>query len=502
MVPDDFFSLSFDIMCVLDAQGGLTRVNPAFENVLGYTQDKTLLQTLIHYVHPEDTSFVAAALDAAITSHAAYSFAARFRCTDDSHKWLFWTLTPQPQGLIYAVARDITPLKQIEETEAERNILAEALLDTVYAINSSLSLDQVLKRILSNIGKVVAYTYVYVILIEEEYAYIAGHQSMVPSQHMEKLIPSVRLHVNERHYLHMMATTGNTVIVSDIQQDPKWKSVPGFDLSGAYIGTPIIVEEEVIGFLNVINAKRDFFTRLHAQQLKTFASHVGIAIQNARLYEQAQTAAVLEERQRLARELHDSVNQNLFAAIGLADLIPKAFVKKPEKVVSYAADISQLTRGALAQMRMILLELYPEALVKTPLQDLLQYLCNALTGSTSVVVNFVSTGNVLLSEESQLAYYRIAQEALHNIETHADATRVSVKLTQYDDEITLVIHDNGRGFDLDTIPAGHFGIKNMQDRAEHIGAELEITTTMEAGTTVILRGRNNVCQQPHPGDPD
>lgn len=204
------------------------------------------------------------------------------------------------------------------------------------------------------------------------------------------------------------------------------------------------------------------------------------------LNEQAQQVAILEERQRLAQELHDSVNQTLFAAGALADLLPKAIEMKPEKVQEYALSIQQLTHGATAQMRLILLELYPDALIQADLSTILKHLCVAHTGDTGTPIDFTASPHIQLERDDQMAFYRITQEALQNIRKHTEATRIIVKLSKHDDTMTLMIQDDGIGFDVTDTPAGHFGLQNMRQRAEAVGARLEIVSAVNQGTKITI----------------
>ncbi len=205
-------------------------------------------------------------------------------------------------------------------------------------------------------------------------------------------------------------------------------------------------------------------------------------------YKQVQHVAVLEERQRLARELHDSVSQTLFAARMLAELLPRAIDKKPEKVMDYAINIQQLINGTTAEMRLVLLELYPDALMDTDLGTVIKHLCDAFMGSTSILVDFFATSQIHLDNDAQLAFYRIAQEALQNISKHTAATSVTVNLTKNNNIVKLLIQDNGMGFDTNHTPSDHFGLKNMHDRAESIKANLDIHSEINCGTTITLIG--------------
>jgi len=202
------------------------------------------------------------------------------------------------------------------------------------------------------------------------------------------------------------------------------------------------------------------------------------------LSEHAREIAILEERQRIARDLHDSVNQTLFSASTLADLLPLAIERKPEKLPEYALNIRQLTHGATAQMRLILLELYPDALAQTDLNAILRHLCVAHTGDTGIAVTYTGSSQVQFAPHIQMAFYRIAQEALHNTRKHSNASQINVSLVREKSCVELTIEDNGAGFDLQSTAGGHFGLRNMQQRAEEVGATLNIVSQVSQGTKI------------------
>ena len=208
------------------------------------------------------------------------------------------------------------------------------------------------------------------------------------------------------------------------------------------------------------------------------------------LHEQSRQIAILEERRRIARDLHDSVNQTLFAASTLADLLPIALDKKPEKLREYASSIRQLTQGATAQMRLILLELYPDALLQTNLGTILRHLCLSFTGDTGTPIDYAASPHIHVESDVQMAFYRIAQEALQNTRKHADASHVSVRLLQQDAYLELVIQDNGRGFDVGRTLGGQFGVRNMHERAQAVGATLSIISQANQGTTIKVMKAN------------
>ncbi|MDH4209069.1 MAG: sensor histidine kinase, partial [Anaerolineae bacterium] len=226
------------------------------------------------------------------------------------------------------------------------------------------------------------------------------------------------------------------------------------------------------------------------------AHQAAIAIENARLYEQAQHAAALEERGRLARELHDAVTQTLFSASLIGEVLPTLWESDPAEGRELLGELRQLTRGALAEMRTLLLELRPTALAESNIQDLLGQLGEAVTGRSGVPVSVEVEGEPLLPPEVHVALYRIAQEALNNVVKHAHATEVSVLLrcgapsgdnqAGYSRTARLEVRDNGRGFDPGSLPADRLGLGIIHERAEAIGATLEIRTGPGAGTTIVV----------------
>jgi signal transduction histidine kinase len=194
--------------------------------------------------------------------------------------------------------------------------------------------------------------------------------------------------------------------------------------------------------------------------------------------------AVTAERSRLARELHDAVTQTLFSASLIAEVLPRMWAKDRERGQLQLEEVRLLTRGALAEMRSLLLELRPEALAQAKMDDLLRQLGRAMTGRTGVPVLVSADVQCPLSAEVQVALYRIAQEALNNAAKHAEASQVEVHFRCDTDWATLSIRDDGQGFDIQNVPPGHFGVGIMRERAAAVGAELEIESEPRGGTEV------------------
>lgn len=206
---------------------------------------------------------------------------------------------------------------------------------------------------------------------------------------------------------------------------------------------------------------------------------------NKLLSEKAAQDAVAAERTRLARELHDAVTQTLFSATLIAEVLPELWVKNITEGNRRLEELRQLTRGALAEMRTLLVELRPNALFEVPLPTLLKQLTEALSGRAPIIFQLQCCGARKLPGEVQVSLYRIAQEALNNVVKHATATQAVITLN-LGDPVQMTITDNGTGFDTTTVTADRLGLKIMRERAEAIGAEFSIHSSPGEGTQVVV----------------
>ncbi len=203
------------------------------------------------------------------------------------------------------------------------------------------------------------------------------------------------------------------------------------------------------------------------------------------LQKKAAEEAVVNERTRLARDLHDAVTQTLFAATLIAEVLPDLWPADPAAGSRRLEELRQLTRGALAEMRTLLVELRPNALTEVPLPTLLRQLTEAVSGRSRLAVELVVDGERPLPPEVQLALYRIAQEALNNVVKHAHAAQALVKL-RLGPTVRLTIADGGAGFDPAVVTADHLGLKIMRERAEAVGARLTLSSEPVMGTQVTV----------------
>jgi len=263
----------------------------------------------------------------------------------------------------------------------------------------------------------------------------------------------------------------------------------------AWMWVPLAVKGRIIGGMGIAHAERDYFTAHHADLALTVANQAAITLVNAELYERARTLAALHERQRLAQNLHDAVNQSLFSVGLIAEVLPRLWERDPDEGRRSLEDLRRLTRGALAEMRALLAELRPSILTDTDLGDLLHQLGSAFTGRTSIPVTVTVSGQGNLPGEVQVAFYRVCQEGLSNIAKHTEASRVAIRLLYGPSEVELYLSDDGCGFNPAHVSPGRSGLSMMCERAQAVGASLSIVSQPGQGTEITIRWTRDTEQE-------
>ena len=198
-------------------------------------------------------------------------------------------------------------------------------------------------------------------------------------------------------------------------------------------------------------------------------------------------AAAQVERDRLARDLHDSVTQGIYSASLIAETLPMTWEQDPEKGRHRLKQLERFTKGALAEMRTLLLEMNPTALTGQELPILVRQLADSMMARTNTSISTTIIGDCIMPVDVKLALYRITQEALNNVAKHAQASHASINLQDDGSLISLRIRDDGRGFDPGDAKSHGLGIGIMKARVEDIGAELSITTQRDQGTEVFVQ---------------
>jgi signal transduction histidine kinase len=255
-----------------------------------------------------------------------------------------------------------------------------------------------------------------------------------------------------------------------------------------YIGIHLRNKRKIIGVLSLFSATARQFTADEKALMISFGDQIGIATENALLYQQAEEVAVIQERQRLARELHDAVTQSVYSATLLAATGQRAVSAGDwQQVKNFLSRLQTITNQALKELRLLVFELRPAALQDAGLVEALQHRLDAVEQRAGIQVQFLVENDLNLSEEQETALYRIAIEALNNALKHANAATVSVCLTRQNDDMLLVIGDDGQGFDPSAVDEqGGVGLATMRERASRIGAQVLIESEPGKGTNVTI----------------
>lgn len=262
------------------------------------------------------------------------------------------------------------------------------------------------------------------------------------------------------------------------------------DTNQSWAVIPFNINDEVVGAISLAFDTPKAFEEVQQTFLITLTEYCAQALHRAKLTEQIGLMAAAKERQRLSRDLHDSVKQLLFSSSTIAQALPRTIDNNPDKARRFADDIYKLNLAALAELQSLLLEMRPEAIVMSPFMTLINTLSDSLRGRKAIIVNVTHEGadRLFLSPTIHIGLYRLAQEALNNIYKHSEATQVDI-VCHYDaDMFRMSIRDNGSGFDV-MIPSTGFGLNTMRERAETVGATLNITSEIGKGTTVSVEVR-------------
>ena len=284
--------------------------------------------------------------------------------------------------------------------------------------------------------------------------------------------------------LGVLLTAGKPERLADIRADPRfWGWPAAHPQMSHFIGMPVRDGDQVLAIIFAANkisaaAEKHGFTERDEEILSLFAAHAAIALTNARLYERSRELSVMQERSRLARDLHDAVTQKLFsiraharAAAVLAGREPF----DPDRVKAEIETVATLGAEAHAELRAVIDGLAPPDLAAGDLAESLRRYAVLAGRAHGIPVTFTAAGLPVLQQDQEAALYRVAQEALHNALQHSGATAVRVRLARSARRVILEVGDDGHGF-TPQAPSGGVGLVSMRERAKAAGGALSITS--------------------------
>ena len=521
--------------------GRVILVSPSMREVVG-VEDPYDFISWFSNIHPDDKARVIAANQKSVEKGVSFDEEMRFYNKQrDEWRWVHTVSNPtiDENGRLThfnGMTIDITEQKQAQETlsninqalekqvaertreieeqhreeqrhhhESERRrLVAEGLRDILAQLNSKQSLPDLLDAIVAQADSLLDSDSVALYLLNEDENTLKIHAAR---GQLDPLIREVTLPAGVGTIGRVVAER-QPMVVPNVSQLPIYtsqKAANELDTAvfvdaarqealaaamhqfQAVLGLPLIAQDVVYGGLAFYYHQPQDFSDEEINLATIFADQAALAIQNARLRDNAEQMAVQDERNRLARELHDAVTQTLFSASLIADVLPRIWERDTEMGQAKLSELRELTRGALAEMRTLLLELRPATLTEVSLAELLRQLTQAIGGRSRLPIELIIEGERPLLPETQIALYRIAQESLNNINKHASASQVTITVNFLSEIVRLTIQDNGRGFNPADTPPQSLGLSIMQERAQKIGAELTINSQIGEGTIVTVQ---------------
>lgn len=377
-------------------------------------------------------------------------------------------------------------VETLEQRVADRTRELAALYDVSAVASTPLDLQTTLEQSLARVLVAMQSAVGTIHLLDETAGTLrlAAHQANPPVT-----VAQIDFLMPPPHLTDWVIQHGEPLVIPDLSADPQAPQAAPMTNSRAYAGVPMQARRRVLGVLSVVRETGRQFNVEEMALLASIADQVAVAVENVRLHQQAEQSAVMEERARLARELHDSVTQSLYSVTLLADATRDfTTAGEWERVKHYLGRMSETARLALKEMRLLLYELQPPLTEKVGLVEALSHRLDAVEGRAGVKVRLLAKEWVDLPAPVEENLYRIALEALNNILKHAEATTVTVHLCADAAGVDLEVVDNGKGFEPDSVMSrGGMGLLSMRQRVERLNGKLTIQSTPGEGTRVKVR---------------
>ncbi|SDQ74488.1 GAF domain-containing sensor histidine kinase [Thermostaphylospora chromogena] len=362
-----------------------------------------------------------------------------------------------------------------------------AVSSAVLSVTRHLSVREVLQVIVRSAQRLLDARYAALGVPDDQGAFAEFIAEGITDEQWEAIGPTPRQH----GMLGAMLREGAPVRLSDIRRDPRFESWPrAHPVLKDFLGVPIKDGDTVLGIIFLSNKRvPGGFTKADEELLTLFAGHAAIALTNARLYERSRELALLEERNRVAQELHDAVAQKLFSLRLTAQAAAALLPSDPGRAAAELDRVQRLAGEAITELRSVIVELRPAELDRHGLAETLRKHVRLLDRLHPQRIVFEGDPLGELAPEVEVALFRVAQEALHNALRHADATTVTVRLAVDDGLVVLRVCDDGRGFDAEAVGTRGLGLASMTERAKAVGGRVRIISRPGEGTTVCMEVR-------------
>jgi PAS domain S-box-containing protein len=487
---------------VLGLSRRLIDANPALCRMYGRSRAELIGMGAAEITYPEDNPEAAQLFNELISGQRdSYEMDRRYIRRNGEVFWAHVTMS-SVRGLdgkpIYLVGMvvDIDQQKHAAEELRKSQARFQAIFDNVAVGVAVMGLDRRPIAFNSATEKIIGYTFEEIRDTDPRLLAVPEDRGMDAVWFQELIEGQRNAYVMERRYRRkdgrIFWARINYSLVRDLQGNPDYLIGIIEDIDEQKRAAERLAQQEADYLLTLQHSVNERTRELEAANLRLQTEIEQRIRIEAELAETAATEAVTADRTRLARDLHDAVTQTLFSASLTAEVLPDLWDMDATEARKSTEELRQLTRGALAEMRTLLLELRPATLTQTRLSDLIKQLCEAFIGRSRLPIRLNIEGECELPPEVQVAFYRIAQESLNNVFKYARATQVDVNLFLDPSNVQFETCDNGIGFDLSTSKPTSLGMRIMRERAEAIGAVLQITSELGQGTCVALTWQENL----------
>ena len=400
----------------------------------------------------------------------------------------FNSMTAQLRDLINSLENRVQErtraLQKANRALEQRALQLQTSAQVGREITSILDIDVLLPRVVEMIREAFGYYHVQVFLLDRD----ANELVLRASSHNRGLkgLEHRRLDLSMDSINAKAAQTGKAVLANDVLHSPGFLPDSQLPETRSELVIPLRLGNQVIGTLDVHNAQVGAFTQEDMAAIQSLGDQIVVAIENAHLYDQSRELAVLEERTRLARDLHDSVTQSLYSLVLLTEGWRRLLsAGSGSQVEDYLGRIGEIAQQALREMRLLIHELRPPMLEQEGLVGAVRKRLDAVENRIGIEARVVMDDLVELPTFLEEGLYWIAQEALNNALKHAAAKKVSVRICVEDKTLVLEIVDDGQGFDLETAKhRGGMGLVSIRERAKEMRGTLTIESSPGQGTVV------------------
>jgi PAS domain S-box-containing protein len=487
-----------DGLFINSLEGKLVDFNPAAAQMHGYTVDEFKEIQPAEFIHPDSLKKFSDYIELAKQGIEFRTQAIDIKKDGNEFPVEVYGVPFIYRGELHSLAilRDITEqveaYQRLEKRVEERTHELASLLNASQTLTSTLDLEALLGLILDQLKTIVDYEGASIFGLDEESLKMKVYSGPIVLADQERLPFLIQKTCSKTTFSKREPLIFEDIYeVIDIQPEINVTHDGVQNGSFPYIRSlmclPLMVKDKLTGILALHHSQAGYFQMRQGSLAVIFANQAAIAIENANLYRQAQSLAALEERQKLARELHDSVSQALYGiALGARTVstILERRSTNDNELIRPADYILSLAEAGLAEMRALIFELRPESLELEGLVAALEKQAASVEARYQVQVKTSFKGEPSLKIEAKEALYRVSQEALQNIIKHAKADSVQIQLEQRNGRVVLEILDNGIGFDPSLSFPGHLGLLSMKERVKKAGGELEITSSPGRGTVI------------------